>query len=740
MLSSESASVSVIGEDFSLPPDGYQPPDWLRYVRAVYFEGYDYPLYPHINFDAKQLVDAVVRLGGDTLRFQPIGWRAYYPSKAYPVHQELGGRDLINEVSRECRNAGLHLYCYTGYGVPMMEVELAQQPQFADWILRDPEGNPSANAACSNCWRGIWSEYAIKYSYYLCIQGDAYRQGIRNVARELCAHDIDGVYFDAPSEYREICFCEPCRRNFKKFTGMDLDRLRSVKNLDEIPSDADMKALLAWYAWANQLIREDLLDFRKIIHGSGKFMLCHNGSTWRPGAVYKQNEIPEGFMVEYSDQSYERLFRAMMGASSARPRKQLPQMYMGCYDVQSVGEPPNCMPWAGHVLDLEDGDEVRMEGFVNLAGGDVPIYAVANRLMFGMGDGSPKPAQEVFALMQRMEPFQKDSVPVSYVSIVPTRESLELWRTHRKSWNVTMSQSFLLAMLDQRIGVDVNPSTAMTDEWLQGQRVIALCGASIIKEEDARRLANWVKEGGGLLATYDSGLYDENGDLRQEGGALREILGVEMRSEPSEGQADAYYRLKSTHPALAPYQEGNYVMGDPRVVQVSLRPGATLLAECWNYNQSILRGPAIVLNHYGKGKAIYVSGSLEINYPSSRVLSLRRMLGSMVRYLADDAPLPFHLTAPVGVYGILRRAPNGDLALWILANVGFKDAAVGRMRQDYVPVSNVEVRIRVPEGRKVQSVELVREGQSSLFTREGDYVVITLPVVHIAELVHLALV
>jgi len=63
MLSSESACVSVIGEDISLPPDGYQPLDWLRYVRAVYFEGCDYPLYPHINFDAKKLVDAVVHLG-----------------------------------------------------------------------------------------------------------------------------------------------------------------------------------------------------------------------------------------------------------------------------------------------------------------------------------------------------------------------------------------------------------------------------------------------------------------------------------------------------------------------------------------------------------------------------------------------------------------------------------------------------------------------------------------------------
>jgi hypothetical protein len=74
-----------------------------------------------------------------------------------------------------------------------------------------------------------------------------------------------------------------------------------------------------------------------------------------------------------------------------------------------------------------------------------------------------------------------------------------------------------------------------------------------------------------------------------------------------------------------------------------------------------------------------------------------------------------------------------------LANVGFKDAAVGRMRQEFVPVSNLEASILVPEGRKVKSVEMVRAGQTLPFSIDGGYAVFTLPVVHIAEVVHVAL-
>jgi hypothetical protein len=712
------------------PPDGYEPPAWLRYAHTVYFEGYAPPIWPHItNFSAERLVKVVLKLGGDTLRFQPIGYRAYYPSEVYSVHPELGGRDLINEVSRECRRAAVHLYCYCVYG-NYMDATLINDPRYAPWVLRDAEGKPHGRDM------GYGNGEEIK----TCATGDAYREMIRKVVKELCAHDIDGVYFDAPSSYRGICFCESCRKNFKKYSGLDLERLRNVRDLQHLSANADMQTLSTWYDWANQLTKEDLLDFRKILHGSGKFMLCHNGATWTPGALFEQYRIPDGFMVEWSEQVHQRLHRALLGASMARPTKKLAQMYMGSYDVQAIGQPPDSKPWCAHIVNLEDSDEIRMDGFANLAGGNMPIYAVANRLLFGLGDGSPKPAEEVFGLIRRLEPLQKDSVPVSYVTIVPTWESLRLRRTRRKSWNVAMSESFLLAMLDNRVSCDVHSSTEISEEWLEAQRVIALCGASAIRNEDAGRLAEWVKGGGGLLATYDTGLYDENGEVRKDGGALKEVLGVEMKSEPLDSVADAFYRVKLTHPALEPYQEGALVMGDARLVPVRLLEGAVLLADCWAFDWGRSRGPAIVLNSYGKGRAIYVSGSLEINYASSRVRSLQRLLSSMVRYLAGNSPLPFHMTAPTGVYGVLRRAQNGDLILWVLANVGFKDDALGTtMRQDYVPVSNVEVKVQILEGRRVRSVNLLRARRKVNFVMQGNYAVISLPPVHIAELVHVSL-
>ncbi len=720
--------------------DKYLAPDWLRYSRGVYFDGYSPPVYPHMkDFDARRLLQTVVELGGDVLRFQPIGYWAYYPSKAFRVHPELGSRDLIDEVMQESRRLGIRCYCYTGYGAPHMEVGwVDEHPEYADWVLRDPEGKPY----------GTYEHIGWMTLQRLCTTGDAYRAGIRQVVKELCEHDIDGVYLDAPSAfgYTGICFCDSCRKNFKKFSGIDLDRLASLARLNglpfdwkELPDQVDMEALIAWYTWANRCTQEDLLDFRRIIHASGKFMLCHNGHAWFGTSLPLQYRIPEGFMVEASRETYDRLMTGMMGASMARPYKKLAQMYLGGYGVSDFGQPPHERPWVVHNTNLEDSDEIRMEGFAGLACGNAPFYATANRLYFKVGSGSAEPAAEVFAFMKRVGGIHKDSVPVSYVTIVPTWESLQLWRQKEKSFNwPMMSWGMGLAMLDGRISFDVNPSTEMSEQWLQRQKVIALCGASGLAESDVQRLAAWVRQGGGLLATYDSGLYDERGRLRHDGGALREVLGVEMKGEPLPSQPECYYRVKESHAALGEYGAGAIVEGDGRLVPVETRHGARTIAECWNLGTGELRGPAVVANNHGEGRTIYISGSLEANYLYDQVESSGRLFRSIVEYLGR-APQPFLLKAPKGVYGVLRQSTSGDLVLWLLANVGFKDADAGWMRQEFVPVPNVQVSIRIPEGRQAKGVRLMRADLSVPHRLEAGYATVTIPSIHIAEVLHLEL-
>ncbi|MGH9398647.1 MAG: hypothetical protein ACRD18_17590 [Terriglobia bacterium] len=77
------------------------------------------------------------------------------------------------------------------------------------------------------------------------------------------------------------------------------------------------------------------------------------------------------------------------------------------------------------------------------------------------------------------------------------------------------------------------------------------------------------------------------------------------------------------------------------------------------------------------------------------------------------------------------------MMLWVLGNVGFKDAAQGLMRQEYVPLQGIEAGILIPEGRQVKAMRLMRADRSAAFRVEDGYAVARIPWLDIAEVVRL---
>ena len=79
--------------------DDYRAPDWLRYPRAVCFDGYSPPLYPDIKkFDARRLIQRVAELGADTFS------RAYPPLRAGAVRRCFITRCLTAVVAGRLRD------------------------------------------------------------------------------------------------------------------------------------------------------------------------------------------------------------------------------------------------------------------------------------------------------------------------------------------------------------------------------------------------------------------------------------------------------------------------------------------------------------------------------------------------------------------------------------------------------------------------------------------------------------
>ena len=79
-------------------------------------------------------------------------------------------------------------------------------------------------------------------------------------------------------------------------------------------------------------------------------------------------------------------------------------------------------------------------------------------------------------------------------------------------------------------------------------------------------------------------------------------------------------------------------------------------------------------------------------------------------------------------------ATNGTILLHLLADTGNKTKKL-RIREEFLPVENVNVRIRIPDGRKVKSVSLLRAGSVASRTRTSGWIEVTVPKVLIHEAV-----
>ena len=58
------------------------------------------------------------------------------------------------------------------------------------------------------------------------------------------------------------------------------------------------------------------------------------------------------------------------------------------------------------------------------------------------------------------------------------------------------------------------------------------------------------------------------------------------------------------------------------------------------------------------------------------------------------------------------------------------------MRQNFVPLTNIEVHVLLPQGRRLKAVRLARASRTAPHVVKDGYAVVSLPSLHIAELLH----
>jgi hypothetical protein len=271
-------------------------------------------------------------------------------------------------------------------------------------------------------------------------------------------------------------------------------------------------------------------------------------------------------------------------------------------------------------------------------------------------------------------------------------------------------------LMENHIPHDFIADDQLSEERLQKYALVILPNVRCMSVQEIEILKTYVRNGGNLMATFATSLYDENGSAREDFG-LAELFGCSYTGEKANTRKDNYqYIAQPAHPLVQPDSEktelllnaGYTVLCKPgenakvictHVPTVHNQPPEKAWAEDWATEY-----PTVVEHNYGQGKVLYFANqpdqiSYEIGHPDARNLLLRG-----VQYLAGDA-IPIESEAPESVHmGLTQSIQNPGQYIFSLVNT---TAGPVRPVRRLLPVNDIQVTLRL-EGKSLVNHKVLR--------------------------------
>ena len=679
---------------------------WIRTCRGLICEAYNPPFYPSFDFQPHKAVEIATQLNSDSLRYPAASYFAYFPTKSgYPIHPELKG-DPMRETLDLCRKAGLKTIAYVPLNHPFMDAA-SKDPRYPEWHKRTAEGAPM-----------ITEHYGFARYFEGCLNSPV-REVIRTLVREvLTAYPVDVMYFDGPYQgmqnAKEFCHCRHCEAAYQKRFG------KPVPSQTEKLSKADEVQYHNWMA--NEVAIAFLREIRETIRTTRDVPTLFNDTSLLSKREWRNRAIPvvDGFMFEAAETAEDKLFNLQLGHSTGKTI----WTYVGTH-TQYNREHMKSDRTRGWFSYPVESQELLLDGATALAGSAGIVYWGLSRFFYQpespLSYESGRYVKEIFDVAAKHRELFAEARPQPVAGVMVGDQTIDWFagKHHNSKGYDNYYHGAWQVMKD--LGYDSEPflEYLMRPEQLARYKLVYVPNAACLSDAQCAMLRDYAAQGGSLIVTHLSSAADEYGRMRPNFG-LAELTGATFLSNDPIEIPDLYLKLPS----------GEEIPQDPQVVR--FRSTAEVLAETIDRGHREKLGPAITRH----GSVIYIGSGLEAVYVETRMKRLRAYLGSLI-----DPVLSPHRTYELEYRsGVLPHltASRDALLLHLIADTGNKTKKL-RIREEFEPVRDVKARIRIPQGRSVRSVSLLRAGTKLNSPSKGGWLEVTVPSVLIHEAVRVDL-
>lgn len=615
------------------------------------------------EFDSQAYVEMLCRskVEATVLYAHSHSGLCYYPTRIGQIHPGLHGRDLLGEVSDLCQQQGIHVVVY--YSLIFDTWAYRTHP---DWKICDTQGKPAAENS----------------RYGICCPNSPYRDHVQAFITEICEnYSFDGMRFDM-TFWPSVCYCGFCQERFEMETGR---KPPTIIDWSDPHWTAFQRARERWLvefaALATKTVRQHKPG-ASVEHQASTYPL-----TWRMGvttALALENDFLQGdFYGDALQGSFVR--KLLYNLSPNRPSG---------FETSIA-------------LDLSNYTALKPLELLQCKA----AAALADQCAFIMIDSiapsgilNPQVYEKQALVFENMRPYQPflSGEAVQDIAVYMSLESkFDPAENHHSVDDPAVSNRMphveavlgvCKSLRENHIPFGVITRQNLDD--LQRYKAIVLPNILMMDMIEANALREYVKQGGCLYASQYTGLQTPDG-RHPENFLLADVFGVSYAGEtqehftyiaPSQAGTEFFDDYTADFPVgfpttqiLAEGQAGSIMLGELVLPYTDPADPHHFASIHNNPPGKWTSRPALVLNQFYAGKALYAAVALE------QFTHSQGLFKNLIQHLAG--PFSFETDAPKAVELTLFK--QADECRYILNLVNFQNELPN------IPVNDISIRLRM---------------------------------------------
>ncbi len=683
---------------------------WEKPVRVLQFNIEDrYGIYvPELN--GRELVKLASRVKANVLVIfarDPWGRIYYRDGAAGYIHSKMKG-DIIREAVEAAKEKGIRVVAMIGHTANKYVYSI-----HSDWAQVNKDGEPIILEHIpygARAYEPEWPQICINSPFMDCVKKEV---------EEVVELGVDGLFLDSfryQPDIERACYCKWCREKFRREHGYEMPT-------KPLWSDSRWRALWEWrYSVIVEKIRE-LYMLSKKRAPDKLFMYNSHPGGWA-GRTNKVVELARDYMdvvfAECSEVDHQppgfitemvKLTRAMAGGKPVWASRNYFHLYR-----TTVSTTP---------LAIRQGLREAI-----IASGSP--WALVFSISYKQDPSSIKAIEEVFHEHEVVEEYLDGVEPIRYVGVVISNTTRDHYGRDHPEHYVDEVRGFYYGLVHSHLPVDFISERDLVYDNLVKYRVVVLANTACLSDSASHAIEEYVRSGGGLVATYMASTRNEECIRRYEY-SLLSVLGVELKGvfrQPWSyvvvtkkehrlfngldkelilwGDMSYVFTRKRVAPVLGWHALAGLTTGE-ELAQIGLAGGI------WGYEYTLgrspppyiskLDSPAIVYNRYGNGSSIYFSGQLGRHYWRTGLPEYMALIRNSVREVGGKPPIQVDAPETVAV----EAYRQGDRYVIHLLNHTYNQkvlaTSIGKVKEPLPPYSTAEA---VHPPRTVVPIDNVR--------------------------------